>query len=169
MCVKLLQLYPTLCDPMDYSTPGSSVHGILQARILEWVAVSSSRGSSQPRDQTCVSCIVGRFFTTEPSSWLYFTNVLSNPAGRIHSVAIFKALQARRRHSVHILAWPMLQEITLLLQGLSDYSLLWCHHLIRPVCFATQQVSSQETGHKWPGLQPLRISSSSYLQKYCFP
>ena len=47
---KSLQSYPTLCDPMDCSPPGSSVHGILQARILEWVAMSSSRGSSQPRD-----------------------------------------------------------------------------------------------------------------------
>ena len=48
---------------MDCSLPGSSVHGILQARILEWVAIPFSRGSSQPRDQTQVSCIVGRFFT----------------------------------------------------------------------------------------------------------
>ena len=47
---------PTLCNPMDYSLPGSSVHGVFQARILEWVAISS-RASSQPRDQTCVSCI----------------------------------------------------------------------------------------------------------------
>ena len=46
----------TLCDPMDYSPPGSSVHGILQASILEWAAMPSSRGSSQPRDQTQVSC-----------------------------------------------------------------------------------------------------------------
>ena len=45
-----------LCDPMDCSLPGSPVHGILQARVLEWVAISSSRGSSQPRDQTHVSC-----------------------------------------------------------------------------------------------------------------
>ena len=57
------QLYPTLCDPIDCSTPGSSVHGILHARILEWVVISFSRGSSQPRDQTQVSCIAGRFFT----------------------------------------------------------------------------------------------------------
>ena len=52
-----------LCDPMDYSLPGSSVHGILQARILEWVAIHFSRGSSQPKDWTQVSCIAGRFFT----------------------------------------------------------------------------------------------------------
>jgi len=54
----------TLCDPMDCSPPGSSVHGLLQARILEWVAIPFSTGSSQPRDQTQVSCIAGRFFTT---------------------------------------------------------------------------------------------------------
>ena len=51
------------CDPMVCSLPGSSVHGILQARILEWVAISFSRGSSQSRNQTHVSCIAGRFFT----------------------------------------------------------------------------------------------------------
>ena len=53
----------TLCDPMDCRPPGSSVHGILQARILERVAIPFSRGSSQPRDWTRVSCIAGRFFT----------------------------------------------------------------------------------------------------------
>ena len=54
---------PTLCDPMDCSVPGSSVHGICQARILEWVAISFSRGCSQSRDRTQVSRIVGRRFT----------------------------------------------------------------------------------------------------------
>ena len=54
---------PALCDPVDCSPPGSSVHGILQARLWQWVAISSSRGSSQPRDQTQVSCNAGRFFT----------------------------------------------------------------------------------------------------------
>ena len=52
----------TICDPMDCSPSGSSVHGILQVRILEWVAISFSRGSSQPRDWTQVSHIAGRFF-----------------------------------------------------------------------------------------------------------
>ena len=54
---KLFQSCPTPCDPVDYSLPGSSVHGILQAKILECVAILSSRGSSQPRDQTRISCI----------------------------------------------------------------------------------------------------------------
>ena len=58
MC-EVTQSCPTLCDPMGHSLPGSSVHGILQAIILKWVAISTSRGSSQPRDGTCtaqVSC-----------------------------------------------------------------------------------------------------------------
>ena len=61
-----LQSCLTLCNPMNHSPPGSSVHGILLARILEWVAMPSSRGSSPHRVQTCVSCIAGRFFTSEP-------------------------------------------------------------------------------------------------------
>ena len=57
------QLCPTLCDPMDCNLSGSSVHGIFQARILEWVAMPSSRGSSQFRNQTGVSSFAGGFFT----------------------------------------------------------------------------------------------------------
>ena len=57
------QSCPTLCDPTDCSPPGSSVRGILQARILEWVAMPSSRASFQPRNQTQVSHFAGGFFT----------------------------------------------------------------------------------------------------------
>ena len=74
------QLCLTLGDPMNCSLPVSSDHGILQARILEWVAMPSSKGSSQPRDRTCISYIAGRFFTAEPP-WnppLYFV-VFSRP------------------------------------------------------------------------------------------
>ena len=56
-CTKLLQSCPTLCDSIDHSPPGFPVHGILQARILEWAAMLTSRGSSEPRDRTCVSYI----------------------------------------------------------------------------------------------------------------
>ena len=59
MKVKVAQSCPTLCNPMDYT-----IHGILHSKILEWVAVPFSRGSSQPRDQTRVSRIAGGFFTT---------------------------------------------------------------------------------------------------------
>ena len=59
---EVAQSSPTLCDPMDCSLPGFSIHGILQARILEWVTISFSRGSSRPGDRTWVSHIVGRRF-----------------------------------------------------------------------------------------------------------
>ena len=57
MRAKSLQSCPTLCSPIDCSPPGSSVHGILQSRILEWVVISFSRGSSQHRDQTHISYV----------------------------------------------------------------------------------------------------------------
>ena len=60
---EVAQSCPTLCDPLDCSPPGSSIHGIFQARILEWVAISFSRRSSQPRNWTQVSRIIGKCFT----------------------------------------------------------------------------------------------------------
>ena len=60
---EVAQSCPTLRDPMDCSLPGSSVYGIFQARVLEWIAISFSKGSSQPRDRTQVSHIVDRCFT----------------------------------------------------------------------------------------------------------
>ena len=63
ICKLVAQSCLTLCNPLDYSPPGSSVHEILQARILERVAIPFSKGSSQPRDWTYVSCLAGRFFT----------------------------------------------------------------------------------------------------------
>ena len=64
--------YSCLENPMDRGTWQATVHGVSQARILEWVAISSSRGSSWPRDQTHIFCITGEFFTTEPSGKLLF-------------------------------------------------------------------------------------------------
>ena len=76
--VKVTQSCPTLCDPLDYT-----VQGILQARILEWVAVSFSTGSSQPRDQTQVSHIAGGFFTSKgalpiPKFWKSIVNAVGD-------------------------------------------------------------------------------------------
>ena len=89
----IAQLCPTLCNPKDCSPPGSSVHGNLQARILEWVAISFPRKSSQPTDQTCISCITGIFLTTElqrkpHSGNIYTTSKHSNsecfsPTGKL--------------------------------------------------------------------------------------
>ena len=67
------QSCPALCDPKDRSPPGFSVQGILQARILQWFAISFSRGSSLSRDQTWVSCIADRFFTTQGLKAPYFS------------------------------------------------------------------------------------------------
>ena len=85
MRAKSLQSYLTFCNTMNCNLTGFSVHGILQARILEWVAMPSSSGSSSPRDQTCISCyscIAGGFFTAEPpgktsqvSYYLYFLSL----------------------------------------------------------------------------------------------
>ena len=66
---EVSQSCPTLCDPTDCSLPGFSVHGIFQARVLEWVAISFSRGSSRPRDWTWVSQIVGRCFYCLSQGW----------------------------------------------------------------------------------------------------
>ena len=85
VCAKLLHLWPTLCYPMDCSSPGSSINEILQASILEWVAISSSRGSFRPRDWThisCVSCI---------STWILYHH---------------PTWEAQQKHTRLILYWP---------------------------------------------------------------
>ena len=94
---EVAQSCPTLCDPMDCSLPGSSLHGILQARVLEWVAISFSRGSSWPRDWTQVSRIPGRRFNLwaislckiaslliiSESQWFVFPLNFLNPIGHL--------------------------------------------------------------------------------------
>ena len=84
VCAKLLQSCLTLCDPMDCSLPGSSVHGISQARILEWVAMPSSRGSSWPRDPSRISYVscIGSWFFTISAAWeapVFSQSGASNP------------------------------------------------------------------------------------------
>ena len=82
---EVAQLYPTLCDPVDCSLPGSSICGALQARILEWVAISFSRGSSRPRDRTQVSLIAGRRFTLWATRALIY-NICFSLSDLLHSV-----------------------------------------------------------------------------------
>ena len=90
---KSLQSCPTLCDPIDGNPPGSPVPGILQARTLEWAAISFSKGFSQPRNQTRVSCIAGRFFTAcatpevpEKKSYIRITLLFSPAAAAAKSL-----------------------------------------------------------------------------------
>ena len=82
---EVTPLCPTLCDPVDCSLPGSSICGVLQAKILEWVAISFSRGSSRPRDRTQVSLIAGRRFTLWATRALIY-NIRFSLSDLLHSV-----------------------------------------------------------------------------------
>ena len=92
LCVLVAQSCPTLCIPMDCSSPASSAHGILQVRILEWVVISFSRGSSRPRDWTWVSCIAGRFFTTLSHQGSPFWSVLLSISQTLHTCSYLTGL-----------------------------------------------------------------------------
>ena len=76
-CCLVTQQGPALCDPLDCSPPGSSVHGVFQARILQWVVISYCRGSSSPTDQTRVSCVfcIGRCILYHCATWEALTNL----------------------------------------------------------------------------------------------
>ena len=91
-CYLVNKSCPPLLRPTDCSPPGSSVHGILQARVLERVAISFPRGSPQSRDRTHVSCIRGRFFTTEPPGkpfcWLLISFFLKSKFQRSSSYCL---------------------------------------------------------------------------------
>ena len=175
MCLKVkvtsLSWCPTLCDPVDCSPPGSSVHGIFQARVLEWVAISFSKGSSQCRDWNWVSCIAGRCFTLWPC-----LHVLIGWVGRIFSQLIhlsnyhdvcFKYLTILFSYSVQSLIcvwlfatpWPKAHQTDLsitnswsLLKVMSIKSVMPSNHLILcplllpPPIFSSIRVFSSESG-----------------------
>ena len=106
MCAKLFQSCPTPSDPMVHSPPGSSVHGILQARILDWVATSSSRGSSRPRDRAHISFIAGGVFPAgspgEPSVTHRIVYIHINP----HTFSLSKSISMFCfKHSLKINRW----------------------------------------------------------------
>ena len=89
--------YTLFETPMDCSPPGSSVHVISQVRILEWIAISSSRESFPPRDQTRVSCIAGGFFTTEPPRSPQ-RNIVSPKQGNLKQLEIKKQSHSQAYH-----------------------------------------------------------------------
>ena len=120
----------TLCNPMDCGPPGSSIHGILQARILEWGAISSSRGSSWPRNRTVSPALAGGFFATEPISPCLY-NLTREP--RMTSVS----LGGWRSVSGSVIAWP-----TLWLQCVR-YCSVFCSVLASPAALGlVQEVKS---------------------------
>ena len=105
MCQSLSRVH--LCNPMDCSPPDSSVQGILLARVLEWVAISFSRGYSQPRDWTHISCIAGGFFTVwatreAPSIFRYCKNsIVLGEETEAHWPPHPRSLFASPRSSAH--------------------------------------------------------------------
>ena len=128
MRAKLLQPYLILCDPMDCSPSGSSVHGILQARILEWVAMASSRGSSRPRDQTCVSYVscTGRWvFFTKPTCLCCVSDFL-----KIIERKIYQWGRAQRLKAWHRASAQQVPAITITLRSSIASSLLCAESLI---------------------------------------
>ena len=106
-CVCITRsITPTLCDPIDCSPPGSSVHGIFQARTLEWAVISSSRGSFAPRDQTQVSHIAGRFFTVWAPS--------ENPEKQVNELSLTSPMvQWLRPHlpKQGVWVWSLVREL----------------------------------------------------------
>ena len=104
MYVLVTQSCLTLCDPIDYSTWGSSVRGIPQARLLEWVAIPFSTGSFWPRDQTRVSCIAGRLFTVWTTREA--SSLLSEPPGKPQACQAPLSVEFSRQESCSGLPFP---------------------------------------------------------------
>ena len=130
--VLATQLCLTLCKPMEYSLPRSSVHGILQARILEWVAISSSREFSRPRDRTQAPAspvLAGGFFTTAP------------PEKSQHGCTSYKYINIQIMEGVLIFLWMMMLTVKVLrklIEKKNKYKLVvnkswyeWCRFLFR--------------------------------------
>ena len=145
---EVAQSCPTLCDPIDCSLPGFSIHAILQARVLEWAVISFSKGSSQPRDQTRISHIVDRRFTVWAiimlsiffmsvftysyfmimSSFCYLINVLAN---LFWFLILYLALSYILRIQTHVWVWYCLSRGCSLMMAHNKMSVLsWqvkCH------------------------------------------
>ena len=148
--LKVTQLCLTLCNLMDYSLPEASVHGILRARILEWVAIPFSGGSSWPRDWTQVSCIAGRFFffffftawATREAHYIYRvamnTMTLSEPRGShqfLHRLLLSSGIKASTLQT----CWKALTSVSLFkLKSMYCYLACWLFsHLERVLMFST--------------------------------
>ena len=125
VCVSVLviQSCPTLCNAMDCGPPGSYIHhGIFQAKILEWVAISFSRGFSQPRDQTWVSHIVGRLYG------------LSHQGSKMDILLEIKTFKSTRCYSKHIYVVQLLSHVQLFVIHRLQHVRLPCPSLSLELC-----------------------------------
>ena len=99
-CVLVTQSCPIVCKPLGCSLPGSSIHRISQARTLDWVAISFSRGSSQPREWTWVSCTAGRFFTiwATREAWLWWVLFLNQNCPALWETRMLLMMRSKGRN-----------------------------------------------------------------------
>ena len=150
---------------MDCSLPGSSVHGILQARILEWAAMPSSKGSSGSRDQTCISCIAGRVLTTEspgkPLCKDQFSSVRLLSCVRLFATPWTAACQASRSSTN---SQSLLRLVSIESVMSSNHHILCCPLLLLPSIFPIIRVFSNELalGIRWPKYWSFSFSISRY-------
>ena len=145
MKVLVTQSCPTLCNAMDCSPPGSSVLGILQARILEWVAISSSRGSSWTTDWTKVSHNAGRFLTIWATAKLLFSSPVVSDSATPWTTAHQASLSLTISQSL-----PKFMSIALVMP--SSHLILWHPLLLLPSIFPSTRDFSNESAVciRWP-------------------
>ena len=167
---KLLQSCPTLCNPMEHSLPGSSVHGILQARVLEWVAVSFFRGSSWPRDGTCVSYIsyIGRqvfFLPLAPPGKPINSNL--NSCGRPEaSVLDSVAVEGSRRGSELETPCAVVDGVASWKQGDEVKAYIWKTKMFCPTFFPPASFPVQIPAYWHGGYELSRSVVSDSLQPH---
>ena len=156
-CCVFSQSCLTFCNPMDCSPPRSSVHGILQARILEQVVISSSRGLSQPRYSACISyisCIARKIF----EHWATWDSLMKY-SGQFSSVQSLSRVRlsatqwiAARQSSLSINSWSLLKLMPIK-SVMSSSHLILCHPLLllRPIPPSIRVISNESTLHmRWP-------------------
>ena len=147
---SVIQSYLTLCNSMDCSPPGCSVRGILKTKILEWVTISSSRGSSQHRDQTQVSHIAGRFFTiwaTREAHWVTCGAPKKRSVQSLSRVQLFATPQtATRQASLSITNSRSLLKLMSIESVMPSNHLILCRPLLfLPSIFPSIRVFSKES------------------------
>ena len=158
LCAASIQSCLTPCDPMDCGLPGSSVHGILQARILEWVAMPSSRGYSQPRHQTHISHVscMGRWVLYH----CYFCCCCSITKSWLTAFSWTVASQAPLSSTI---SWSLLKFGSIESVMRSNHLILCCPLLLLPLVFSSIRVFSNESALciRWPKYWSFSNSSSN--------